>query len=184
MIMFIIRCLARKCKITFILVYLKITNNSADMWNPVIRDTYIPADIETSYMHVRTYSTVGSGDEILVWYYDEDKTPAGGLGIWFSSPVRYALLFCQGYYTPFPTSPPVEVTKHWAIQHGYRTVIFCNGELVLNITVSSDTCNQPKNTATWETYWRRDVDFIRFPFSDTASDSFNIGWLLGSYLVI
>ena len=152
------------------------------MWNPVVRDTFIPADMETSYLHVITYSTVGSGDEILVWYYDEDKIYAGAIDIQFSSPVRYALLDCQGYYTPFPTSPPVDDTKHWVIQkHGYRTVILCNGELVLNITVSSDTCDHPDHADNWETYWRRDVDNIWFSSEyDTASDSFNIGWLLGS----
>ena len=147
------------------------------MWNPVVRETYISADIETSYLHVRTYSTVGSDNYILVWYYDEDKIYAGGIGIQFSSPVMYALHYCQRYYSPFPTSPPVEDTKHWVIQkHGYRTVIFCNGELVLNITVSSDTCDSTKYADNWETYWRRNVDNIEFSSThDTASDSFNIG---------
>ena len=182
MTMFIICCLAQKLKITFILVYLKITNNSADMWNSVVRGKTISADMETSYLHVRTYSTEGSDNQILVWYYDEDKTAAGGIGIWFSSPVKYGLLGCQNYYTPLPTSPPAEDTKHWVIQkHGYRTVIFCNGELVLNITVSSDRCDDPEYANTRETYWRRDVDGIEFSSEmDTASDSFNIGWLLGS----
>ena len=181
--MFMICCFAQKFKITFILVYLKITNNSADMWNPVVRGTYIHTDIETSYLHVITYSTEGySGNKIVVWYYDEDKILAGGIIIRFSSPVMYALSYCQLYYTPFQTSPPVEDTKHWVIQkHGYRTVIFCNGELVLNITVSSDTCVDPYFANTWETYWRRDVDSVVFPSDwDTASVSFNIGWLLGS----
>ena len=148
------------------------------MWNPVVRGTYIPADIETSYLHVRTHSTEGSDNYILVWYYDEDKKPAGGIGILVSSPVRYALHYCQRYnYSPFQTSPPAEDVKHWVIQkHGYRTVIFCNGELVLNITVSSDTCDNLAFANTWETYWRRDVDNIWFSSEwDTASVSFNIG---------
>jgi len=151
------------------------------MWNSVVRDIYyIPADMETSYLHVRTYSTVASGNSISVWYYDEDKMYAGGITIRFTSPVKYALVTCQLYYTPFPTSPPAEDTKHWVIQkHGYRTVIFCNGELVLNITVSSDKCDDPEYADTWETYWRREVDVIRFdPNGNTATDSFYIGWLI------
>ena len=147
------------------------------MWNPVVRGNDIPADIETSYLHVITNSTVGSGNKIVVWYHDEDEIRAGGILILFSSPVMYALVNCQRYYSPFQTSPPAEDNKHWVIQkHGYRTVIFCNGELVLNITVSSDTCGNPEYANTWEKYWRRDVGGIVIPSKwDTASVSFNIG---------
>ena len=148
------------------------------MWNPVVRGTYIPADIETSYLHLRTYSIAGSGDLTSIWYYNEDKIESGGIVILFTSPVRYGLLYCQGYYTLFPTSPPVEDTKHWIIQrHGYRTVIFCNGELVLNITASTNTCDLAD---TWDTHWGRVQESILFPSYDAASDSFHIGWLLGS----
>ena len=167
-----------KFKITLILVYLKITNNSTDMWNPgIVRDKYIPADMEMSYLHVRTYSTEGSDNTMVVWYFDEEmKRFAGRINIFFSSPVKYLLVGCQNDYTPFPTSPPVEDVKHWVIQkHGYRTVIFCNGELVLNITLSSDTCDNPDYADYWEPYWRTDVGNIWFPKWVTALDSFNIG---------
>ena len=152
------------------------------MWNPVVRDAGIPADMKTSYLHLRTYSTVGRGDMTSVKYHDEDQRTAGGIEILFTSPVRYALLFCQGYYTPFPTSPPAEDLKHWVIQrHGYRTVILCNGELVLNITASTVTCDDPDYADTWGTYWKRDATHISFiSKQNTASYSFNIGWLLCS----
>ena len=147
------------------------------MWNSVVRGKFISADMETSYLHLRTYSTERSNKRIMVDYWDEDKTIAGGIAIWFTSPVEYVLQYCQSYWTDLPTSPPAEDTKHWVIQkHGYRTVILCNGELVLNITVSSDTCDSTKYADNWETYWRRDVDSIVFPSDwDTALDSFNIG---------
>ena len=148
------------------------------MWNPVRYKAHF-ADMETSYLHLRTYSDVSSGDITFTWvgFYDKERRIAGGIGFQFGKPydVVYGLIGCRYYYTPFPTSLPAEDVRHWVIEkHGYRIVIFCNGELALNITVSSDMC-----VDTWETYWRREVDVIRFdPNGNTATDSFYIGWLI------
>ena len=148
------------------------------MWNPVVRDKYIPADLETSYLHLRTTSTAGSGDKTLIWYYDEEGRRAGGIVIsWFTSPVKYGLLNCQQYYTTFPTSLPAEQDKHWVIEkRGYSTVIYCNGKQVLDITSSSETCYDPDNTETWDTIWGQEVSSIEFSSEyDSATDFFYIG---------
>ena len=152
-------------------------NKSTDMWNPVVRDKYIPADLETSYLHLRTNSTAGSGDETLIWYDDKEWRIAGGIDIWFTSPVKYKLLYCKQNYTTFPTSLPAEQDKHWVIEkRGNRTVIYCNGKQVLDITASSETCDNPKYADTWDTYWGREVSSIKFHSQyDTASDYYFIG---------
>ena len=153
-----------------------ITHKSTDMWNPVVGNKYITTDLDTSYLHVRTNSTVGSGDYTWIWYYDEEGRAAGGIVVWFSSTVKYRLRYCQQSYTSFPTSIPAEQDKEWVIEkRDLKTKVYCNGQQVLDITVSSETCD-PKYADTWETYWGREVSKIRFSSQyDTASDYYYIG---------
>ena len=150
---------------------------SPDTWNAVVRDMYIPADLETSSLHLRTNSTAGSGEETEIWYYNEEGRAAGGIGILFSSPVKYKLLYCQQYYTTFPTGLPSQQDKHRVIEkRGYRTVIYCNGKQALDITASSETCDNPKYADTWDTYWGKKMSKIEFPSQhDTATISYLIG---------
>jgi hypothetical protein len=147
------------------------------VWNDVVRGKDIPADLETSLLHVKTNSAVGSGDKTVIWYYDADGNSAAGIDIkFFSGAVKYVQLNCQ-YYKNFPVSLPEEQDKHWMIEkRGHRTRIYCNGKLVLDITVSSETCDNPKYSDTWDTYWEREVASIEFSSEyDTASISFYIG---------
>ena len=54
--------------------------------NPVAHDEFIPTNLETSYLHLRTNRATGSGDKTAVWYYnDEEGLYAGGIFIWFTS---------------------------------------------------------------------------------------------------
>ena len=139
----------------------------------MVRDKSIPADLETSYLHLRTYSSEGSGDKTAIYYYFEEGRVAGGINIRFTSPVKYVLLCCQKYHTTFPTSLPAEQDKHWVIEkRGYRTTIYCNGEQVLDITASSVTCDNPRFTDMWFNSWGHAVGMIKFDPIDTASDTF------------
>ena len=145
--------------------------------DPVVRDTFIPVDLETSYLHLRTNSATGSGDKSVAWYYHgEEELYAGGIDIWFTSPVKYLLVDCQ-YYTSFPLPVPAEQYKHWVIEkRGYRTVMLCNGQLVFDITASFETCDNPKYNDTWATEWGREVTSIKFPSQwDTATDLYYVG---------
>ena len=144
----------------------------------MVRDQFIPVDLETSYLHLRTNSATGSRDKTVAFYYnDEEELYAGGISIWFTSPVKYALVDCQKYYTAFPFSVPEEQDKHWVIEkRGYRTVMLCNGFLVLDITASFETCDDPKYNDTWDTDWGREVTSIEFPSRyDTATDLYHLG---------
>ena len=144
--------------------------------DPVVRDKFISVDLETSYLHLRTNSAAGSGDKIVAWFYKgEERSHVGGIAIWFSSSVKYHFGRCRKYYTTFPFSVPAEQEKHWVIEkRGYRTVMLCNGQLVLDITVSSETCDKYRDT--WATYWGREVTSIKFPSQyDTATTFYYVG---------
>ena len=143
-------------------------------------DKYIPANLGTSFLKVRTNSSVGSGEKVVLRYYDKEGNYAAGFGILFSTSGRmeYALNNCQAQYTNFTTSVPAEQRKEWIIEKwGYRTKVYCNRKQVLDITASSEICDHPKVADNWDTYWGRDVSKLEFPSEhDTAPDSFCIGW--------
>jgi hypothetical protein len=119
----------------------------------------IPVELETSYLHIKTNSEVGSSDKTKIYYYGKEGSDAGGFGIYFTSPhVKYALLECQGNQTPFPPTLPTTVEKVWTIEkRGFRTRVFCNGALLLDITVSLTTCDY----VGWD-QWENEVQGIDF----------------------
>ena len=142
----------------------------------MVRDKFIPVDLETSYLHLRTNSTAGSRDKVVIRYRDENGMKAGGISIWFTLPMKYMLVKCQKYQTAF--SVPADQDKHWVIEkRGYRTVMLCNGQLVLDITASSETCDSDTWADTWATYWGRKVSYIKFPSEggDIATDFYFVG---------
>ena len=142
----------------------------------MLRKELIPVDLETSYLHLITNSSTGSGDKTVILQYDGEKWGyAGGIGIWFTSQIKYLLPFCQKKWTPFPLSVPSEQDKHWVIvKRGYRTVVLCNNQLVLDITASSETCDNPYVVDTWATYWGRKVTNREFLSWRSANDAKNL----------
>ena len=146
------------------------------MWNPVIvnSNVLIPADMDTSYLHLRTVNTVGRHDiRMWVFFYDEEGATAGDISIWFSESVSEYQLRCQSSGTPFLTSLPAETDKHWVVEkRGYRTIIHCNGKLVVNITATSETCSNINGN--WNTIWGREVTEINF---------FGYGYQTASYYI-
>ena len=168
-------------------LYLLISSHIAETkstkkWNPVVGDQKLPAELETSYLHVRTDSIVGSSDRTFVVYYDESGRRSGGIGIAFlDTMIKYRLINCQEY-TAFPTSLPEEQDKHWVIKkRGMRTIIFCNDKQVLDIAASSVTCDESEFAEhdIWATRWERKVSAIIFRgVTDTASDAYYLGKLI------
>ena len=49
----------------------------------VVRDVKIPWNPDTQNITVTTDSTVGSNEEVDVWFYDKDSNRAGGVYIYF-----------------------------------------------------------------------------------------------------
>ena len=159
-----------------------VETKSTKKWNPVVGEKKLPAELETSHLHIRTDSVVGSDDKTCVVYYDESGRRSGGIGIAFQSNIiKYRLINCQDY-TPFPTRLPEEQDKHWVIKkRGMRTIIFCNDKQVLDIAASSVTCDESEfaEPDIWATRWERKVSAIIFRgVTDTASDAYYLGKLI------
>ena len=120
---------------------------------------------------VTTDSTVGSGERVGVWFYDNAGNYAGRVGISFSTPIQYALGYCTYYYNNFPVSLPVATQKNWTITYNtaeQSVAIHCNGVQALTVLLSDSEC---ANSA-WRTYWERKPTQIQFPSYDTASKSY------------
>ena len=147
------------------------------MWNPVNLDVRIPADMDTSYLHLR----IGNLIVMAVMFYGEEGNTVGGFVILSGESVNeyMFMLSCQSSPIPFLTSLPAD--KHWVVEkRGYRFIIHCNGKLVVNKTATSDTCTENEND--WNTIWGREVNKIQIVGSDLSTASYYIGWCFGSEL--
>ena len=104
--------------------------------------------------------------------------PSGGFKINFKENIlKYKLEYCSNF-TNVTENVPTAREKFWTIQkRGHQIVAFCNGKLVVNVTASSETCNDPEYSGIWDTvYWNREVDKIEFlPKLNKASRYIFIG---------
>jgi hypothetical protein len=75
-------------------------------------------------------------------------------------------------YHRFPETVTAIEVKEWVIERrGYRIRVYCNGEQLLDITASNNTCDYPL----WRTCWELKVTKIEFSSSDNATKSYYIG---------
>ena len=106
----------------------------------VVRDVKIPWNPDTQNITVTTNSTVGSNEEVDVWFYDQDSNRAGGVYIYFYTQIKYYQEWYTGN-TPFPTLP-TEKQKTWIIRYDYTeqsVLIHCNEVEVLNVLITRVT---------------------------------------------
>ena len=141
----------------------------------------VPADLDTSKLHLRTLSTVGSEDKVMVFFKDDEKEYAGGVLLYFdSSDVKYTLYTCSGgAWNSFPNGLPEEADKHWVIEkHGFNLIMHCNGKLVLDIMTSSkEVCGREFDDAL--KMWGRHATRVIFTqVWNEALESYYIGWWL------
>ena len=140
---------------------------------PVTRNVYIDHELEKVPLEIKTNSMSGSDDELLSYFFTSVPQVAGGLRILFSPTPKYRIFGCNRWiWSSFPTPLPSATEKIWRItldkSEGVRLMIHCNGELVLNVTLSNQVCS----TSYWSRYWSGNVEKIWFYFQDTASDYF------------
>ena len=134
-------------------------------------------DLENSPLHLKTDSlvVVGSDEEVYVSFNTAGGEQAGGVRLYFTSPPRYALVWCHRYTSLFPTALPSETDKIWTITLSraavIRVTIQCNDKEVLDVVLSGTTCDDTY----WNNYWSKEVKKIRFTSSDTASDYYRPG---------
>ena len=131
----------------------------------------IPWDLEGTPLQIKTDSTLGSDEYIVVMMYKKDSSYIGSVQVKFSSTVQYYIGSCSTDLTDLPVQPPVEVDKIWTITKTETAIIItCNNVEVLNFLFAngSDSC-VPR--------WGGDVvEKIKFSSSwDTASDFYRAG---------
>eukprot|EP00116_Pleurobrachia_bachei_P005144 sb/3465406/ len=134
-------------------------------WTAVERNVTIPWELEATPLQIKTDSTLGSNDLIYVMMYDEDVVFIGNVGVKFSSPMQYLIVFCT-IWTDLPVEPPVEVNKVWTITKTETgLIITCNNVEVLNyLFADSSFITCVPNLGGYV------VEKIMFYSSDKASD--------------
>ena len=160
----------------------------ASGWTQVKLDEFIDADLESSLLEIRTYSPLGGNDKVKVgfFYSEYNSAVAGGVTLHFTSTPQYELYKCTYSRTDFPADLPTGEEKVWKISltktSGIRLVIHCNEVEVLNILMSYSTCSD----SSWNNYWDRDMEKIRFDSLDSASDYYRVrgkAWHIMIYLL-
>eukprot|EP00116_Pleurobrachia_bachei_P011876 sb/3472138/ len=102
-------------------------------WTAVEKNAKIPWDLEGTSLQIKTNSTLGSVEIIVVSVYDKDSHWLGGVGVKFSSPMQYYISSCTSGYKDLPVQPPVEVDKIWTTTKTETALIItCNNVEVLN----------------------------------------------------
>ena len=148
----------------------------------VVRDEKIQWNPDTQGITVSTDSTVGSGEWVVVRFYDNAGKYAGSVYIYFSTTIQYALGWCTSNYINFPVSLPAAPDKTWTITYNtaeQRVVYYCNGVQVLNLLLSDSVCT---GNSDWRTNWERKPTQIQFlSKKDTASDSYCFSSNTGKY---
>ena len=136
-------------------------------------------NLETTPLEIKTNSTLGSNDEVNVYFFNSQGDEAGGVRIFFSYTPQYYLYYCISR-TNFPSTLPTAVDKVWRISltktSEITLQIHCNDVEVLNFLLSDDTCPNRH----WRKYWSRDVDKIGFTIDDTASDYYRLMTIPGN----
>ena len=133
----------------------------------------IEYDLENSPLQIKTNS---ENEKVAVWFLTDLRYPAGGVGLYFSSPPQYMLVRCKTW-TKLTTDLTFETDKVWTITRSsdsgkIRVVIYCNDKEVVNVVLSDTTCSE----SGWSTYWSTGVKKIYFNSNDkTTSVSYRKG---------
>ena len=118
---------------------------------------------------------MGSGEELAVYFETADGDGAGGLLIYFKDTIHFWISSCSKSNSNFPTYLPSEVEKTWKIiitrTSEIRLLIRCNNVEVVNVVISDSTCDD----SNWSTFWNGDIEKLKFPTWDSASDFYRAG---------
>ena len=79
-------------------------------WRPVVRNTRIPFDLESTPLQIKTDSTVGSGERIMLWLYTADAY-IGGWDVLFSSSIKFFVLGCSEGWAELPVQLRARVVR-------------------------------------------------------------------------
>ena len=129
-------------------------------------------NLESFPLEIQTNSTLGSQDQVRVYFYNSANKVAGGVNIYFSNS-KLRLWYCNtnSHYQSLSNVPPA-AEKIWRITvtrtPDIKVVVHCNGVVVRETWVKGGWCSYK----VWHWYWPRTVAKIKFHSSDTASDRY------------
>ena len=133
-------------------------------WTRVTKDVKIAADLQQNKLQIKSSAVEGGMKYVYLLFYGEDGWLAGGFDIWFYSPVKYWISFCESEYYDFSTTLPTDVEKVWSIAKvGTMLNVECNGVLVVEF-----------DTSQCDSYWEREIKQIEFDSVDDASEHYQI----------
>ena len=109
---------------------------------------YIDHDLESSPIYVMTDSNKGSFDGVNLEFFGSDKYHhAGGLSIYFFSPMKYFIQNCFSIsaFAIFPDNLPSDVNKVWKVTltrntEGKKLIVHCNDEKLIEQLLSESSC--------------------------------------------
>nr|AFK75458.1 putative secretory peptide-48 [Pleurobrachia bachei] len=153
-----------------LLIVLLIHSVSSTEWIPVEGGTFITHDLEKTPLQIKTDSTAGSGNHIVLFTHTKDETGlVGGVRLKFGSTITYFIGFCELSSGAFPVQPPDEVDKIWTIRKTASDLnIICNEVELLHYKFSDSSDSRCVQRCRWA---GDVVDKIQFSSEhDTASD--------------
>ena len=131
-------------------------------------------NMEIFPLEIKTSSVLGSDERLEVSFYS-DASWRGGVKVYFYSIPKYRLDQCTSFTdnslkSDFQNDLPSETDKIWRIAvkeraDGVNVQIHCNDVEVLSLAISESNCPDFRRT-----YWKKDINEIRFSSSDKASD--------------
>ena len=135
------------------------------------RSVLIDSDLENFPFFIKTSSAMGSNEELKCFFYNAHGSGAGGIEIVYTLPPKYHVRHCDPPGKKyFPVALPSDKDKVWKLTLSrasvVRLVVLCNDQEVLNLEISSSTCDYRY----WKSEWSRMVEKVKFPSSDSASD--------------
>ena len=129
--------------------------------------------MESSFIHFKT--DVKNGVRLDIKFFDEEGDQASGITISFKSRDEYQLSNCMKKSRPFDTEALSKDNRLWSIEkRGYRIVVSCNGLRVLDVTASSETCNNAEYIS-----WEQNVVEMKFDRSKNSEEA--TFYYLGKY---
>ena len=151
-------------------------NTIAAEWKPVEREVFIPLNLDTLALEVKTDSLVGSNDLLSVMLYSNAsrESKLGQIAIKFEKTVKYFDSGCSNSWKDLPNFLPTTRENIWRftftrsfdesrIQH------YHNGKRKLIPLMDKIACDHKGKT---KPFWNRIVTHIAFSLKDTASDYF------------
>ena len=140
-------------------------------WIAVQRDAEIPWDPEETPLQIKTDSTLGGNDAIMVDMFDKNGENIGYISVRLRKhPLKYFIRYCTDF-KDMSVQPPAKVIRVWKITKTETALIInCNGVEMLNYRFADSS------QSSCDTRWGGDVvEKIKFSQDDEASDFYRAG---------